>query len=91
MLKTAAGREYQSPLRRYINVRVLSAYAILLITTAVSLTAFRVVPLTFAPVADAAAQVFTLGFGVFILKEKLTPRKAAGVLVIAAGIFIIAA
>jgi len=89
LLKTSAQKEHPSFLKQYLNLRVIAAYGLLLTSTAASLTAFRVVPLSYAPVADAAALVFTVLLSSMVLKERLSFRKAAGMLVVAAGIIII--
>ena len=89
LLKNAASREYKSFLGQYLNRRVITAYIILLSATVASLIAFRVVPLSYAPVADAAAQVFTVTLSTLVLKERLTFKKAAGLVVVVAGILVV--
>lgn len=90
LLKQAANREYSSILRQYLNPRVIIAYGMLFLSTIASLIAFRVVPLSYAPVADACGQIFTVTLSVLVLKEKLTIKKVIGLFIILAGILIIA-
>ncbi len=90
ILKTAANREYPTLIKQYLNLRVISAYFLLFVSTITSLIAFRVVPLSYAPISDAAGQIFTVTLGYLVLKEKLTTKKLLGLAIILAGIFLIA-
>ena len=89
ILKSAALKEYSNFLSQYLNFRVLTAYFMLLGATVASLIAFRIVPLGYAPVSDAAAQVFTVSLSALILKERLTPKKIAGLAAVVTGIVLI--
>lgn len=90
ILKQAAKKEYDCFLRQYLNLRVAAAYGMLFLSTVTSLIAFRVVPLSYAPIADACGQLFTISLSVLVLHERLTAKKIIGLLIIIAGISIIA-
>ena len=88
-LKKAALKQYPNFIKQYLNPGVITGYALMLVSTAAALTAFRVVPLSFAPISDAAALVFTTVLGVLTFKEKMPPKKIIGILIVAAGILVI--
>lgn len=90
LLKTAAVKEYPTRIKQYLNLRVLSGYTVMLASMAASLFAFRALPFSYAPVADAAALLFTVSMSAVVLKEKLTRKKISGILVVIIGIVIIA-
>lgn len=88
LLKTAAKKSYDTVIRQYLNVRVVAAYGMLLLSTFCSLVALRVVPLSFTPVADAAGQIFVVLLSFLILRERPGKRKLLGLGVIVAGMLI---
>jgi len=88
LLKIEATKEHPTFLSQYLNLRVILAYFMLLISTMISLVTFRVIPLGFAPIAEAVAQILTVIISVVFLKEKVTKRKLLGLAVIVVGIVV---
>lgn len=90
LLKKAAMKEYKAWYLSYLNVRVIFAYFLMVVSTVCSVLAYKVLPLTIAPVFAAAEQIAIALMSVFILKEKATRRKWIGLSLILLGIGIYA-
>ena len=86
ILKKAAMKTYDSPIREYLNAPVIFAYVLFVGTTFLSIIAYRGIPLSMGPVLEATSYIYVTIFGVTIFKEKLTKRKALALVLIVAGI-----
>ena len=91
MLKKAAMREYPSPLAEYLNPLVAGAYAIFVLTTLLSVLAYRGIPLSMGPVLEATSYFYVTFFGVRIFGERMTRRKWLALALILCGICVYAA
>ena len=89
LLKTAADKIYSSRLREYLNVPVIAGYGLMGVSLVMTMVAYRGVPLSYGPVIEALGYVFVAVLGWIFLKERLTGRKAAGMVLIIAGILLI--
>ena len=88
LLKQSANEKHESMLREYLNVKVISAYFIFAVVLLLNTWAYTKVNLKYGPVIDTFTYVFVLLLPVFALKEKLTGWKAAGNLLIIAGVLL---
>lgn len=88
MLKKAAMRHYDSPIREYLNPMVIIAYIMFVGTTFLSVLAYKAVPLSMGPVLEATSYIYVTVFGVKIFKEKINIRKIAALGFIIAGIIV---
>lgn len=86
LLKISANSSYSGVLYEYLNLKVISAYVLLFITTILAVLALRYVPLYVAASIEAVSQVFVCVLGKVVLKEKVNVRKKTGMLIIIAGI-----
>ena len=86
LLKKAAQRTYDKWWRQYLNVTVIVAYAIFVLSSFCSVVALRVLPLSLMPVWNSAAYLFVALFAFLIMKERPGKRKLAGLVVILLGI-----
>ena len=86
ILKKAAGRTYSRPIAQYLNVPVVSAYALFVLSTVCSAAAYRTLPLSATPVFNALSQLIVAGLAFLFFREKPSPRRAAGLAVVIAGI-----
>ena len=91
LLKKSALRTYCSFWREYLNVYVLSAYAIYFLAVFLDLLALKKVPVSFVPVAEASSYVFVLLFGRIFFNETFSKRKilAMGLILLGIIIFVI--
>jgi len=88
MLKKAAMKDYDSPLREYLNPWVIGAYVLFLLSTLMSILAYRGLPLSMGPVLEATGYLFVTAFGVWLFGEKLNRRKALALALIIGGIVV---
>lgn len=90
MLKLSASRQHESTLREYANPLVVGAYAIFIISTLLTVYAYREVPLSLGPVLEATSYLYVTVFGALIFKEKVTPKKLVALALIIGGICVFA-
>ena len=88
MLKKAAEREYPSRFREYLNPLVISAYAIYVLTTLMTVYAYKALPLSTGSVLTASGYIYVTVFGTVIFKEKITVKKILALGMIICGIVI---
>lgn len=86
MLKKAALRTYDKWYLQYLNPLVIAAYAIFFLSTLTNVIALRVVPLSWAPIWNAAAHVFVVVLAFVFMKERPGRRKLAGLGLILLGV-----
>lgn len=90
ILKKAAMKKYDSPIREYLNPQVIFAYMLFVGTTLLSILAYRGIPLSLGPVLEATSYVYVTFFGVTIFKEKVTKQKLLALALILIGIMVYA-
>ncbi len=88
ILKTSADKKYESRIREYLNPRVIIAYGIFFLATFVTIYAYKGIPLSVGPILETTGYLWVSLLGYFILKEKLSRRKIAGLVIVVAGIII---
>ena len=88
LLKKAANRTYESPLKEYLNPLVIGAYGMIFFSVILTMLALKYVPLSMSPILESTGYIFVSVMGYFFLKEKFTKRKLAGFALILAGVII---
>ena len=88
MLKMAAMKEYSSPLREYLNPLVIGAYVLFILSTLMSIWAYRGLPLSMGPVLETSGYLFVTAFGVLLFQEELNRRKILALALIIGGIIL---
>ena len=88
ILKQSADIKYDNPIREYLNIRVISAYAIFFLATLITIYAYKGIPLSAGPMLETTGYLWISLLGYFILKEKISRRKLVGLGVVIAGIMI---
>ena len=86
MLKTSANKSYSDRIKEYLNPTVIIAYGLFFLSTLITVFAYKVVPLSLGPVLESTGYVFVAVLGVVLLKEKMSPRKLFGMILILTGI-----
>ena len=86
MLKKAALKHYESLIKEYMNPLVITAYCIFVVSTFMSILAYRGIPLSMGPVLEATSYLYVTFFGVKIFHEDLNPRKVLALVLIIGGI-----
>ena len=88
MLKMGAGKKYNSKIREYLNIYVISGYGMLFVSMLLTIVAYSRLSYLSVPVVEAVGYVLVPVLSYFFFKEKLSRRKVVGILFILAGIFI---
>lgn len=89
ILKKSAQVKYDHWIKEYLNVRVISAYSIFLLSSFLTMYAYKYVPLSLGPMLEACGYIFVTVLGVCILHEKVGKRKMTGMGLILAGIAVV--
>ena len=88
LLKKSALKKHDSIIREYLNPYVVTAYAMFVIATLFTVTAFKGIPLSLGPLLDSTGYLFVTIFGLIFFKEKLNVKRVAGLAIIIAGIVV---
>ncbi len=86
LLKKASQKHYDSVLQEYLNLPVITAYAIFFAATFLSIYAYKVVPLSMGPIIEATGYIYVTIFGVTIFNEKINKQKVFALILIIGGI-----
>ena len=88
LLKKAALKEYDSPIKEYLNPLAILAYTMFVGTTFLSILAYRGIPMSLGPVLEATSYIYVTLFGVKIFNEKINSKKIVALILIIGGILI---
>ena len=88
VLKKAAEKEYPSKLAEYLNPMVMGAYCVFFLASLLSVTGLKKVPLSLGPILEATGYIWVAILGKIFLGEKISKKKALGLIVIILGIII---
>lgn len=86
ILKKAADQPKYTGIRTYLNAPVILAYALFFGCMLLNVVALRTLDLTVASVLEASGYIYVMALSFLILKEKITPRRLIGNLIIILGI-----
>ena len=86
LLKRSALEQHENIWRQYLNIKVISAYLMLIVSMFITIYAYKGVALKMGPVLETTNYFFVAVLG--FLKEKLTKRQLVGVLFIVGGVVI---
>lgn len=88
LLKKGAMKRYDSFVREYLNVYVISGYFFMFGSVFLTMIVYRGMNFMNVPVLEAIGYVLVPVLSYFFFKEKLTRKKIAGIVCILAGIFV---
>lgn len=86
ILKTSANKHHESVIKEYLNLRIIVAYGMFFVSSLITVLAYRGVPLSLGPVLEASGYIYVAILGEIFLKEKISRRKLAGLIIIILGI-----
>ena len=90
LLKISARISYSSWIYEYMNVRVISAYAVFFLATFLTVYCYKVVPLSIGAMLEASGYVFVTILGRIILKERVSRQKIIGMILVISGVIVVA-
>ena len=88
LLKKAANRTYETPLKEYLNPLVVGAYGLFFCSVILTMLALKYVPLSMSPILESTGYIFVSVMGYIFLKERFKRRKLCGFALILAGVII---
>jgi len=88
MLKKSAAIHYPRWWMEYLNILVISSYALLLLTSLVNMQAMVYLPYKVVPVVGTVSYIFVIMIGKFQFKEYIGTKKWIGLCLIIFGILI---
>ena len=90
MLKISENRQHQSAVKEYANPLVVGAYALFVLSTLMTVYAYKEVPLSMGPILESTSYLYITAFGVLIFKEKVSAKKLLALALIVGGICVFA-
>ncbi|MBE5881027.1 MAG: multidrug ABC transporter [Lachnospiraceae bacterium] len=88
LLKSSAGKTYDSIWQEYLNPKVIFAYGMFFASSLITILAYKGVPLSMGPILEASGYIFVAVLSYLFLREKISKRKLAGLLAILIGIVV---
>ena len=88
LLNISNRKKYPSRIREYLNIYVVSSYAILFLTLVANIYIMRFVDLKIAHALASSTYLFTMILSRIILGEKITRNKIIGNILIIIGMFV---
>lgn len=86
MLKISATRTHKDTLHEYANPLVVGAYTLFVLSSLLTVYAYKEVPLSMGPVLESTSYVYITVFGILIFHEKITRTKLIALALIIGGI-----
>lgn len=88
ILKTSANRKHEGIIWEYLNFRVILAYTLFLISSFITVIAYKYIPLSMGATLESSGYIFVTVLGVVFLQEKVGKRRLLGLFIIMVGIFV---
>lgn len=88
LLKKGAMKQYDSFIKEYLNIFVISGYVLMFGSVFLTMIVYRGMDFMNVPVIEAVGYVLVPILSYFFFKEKLTKKKILGILFILAGILV---
>lgn len=88
LLKKGAMRPHISFIRDYLNIPVVTGYAMMFLSVLMAMYAYRGLPMMTVPIIEALGFVLVPVLSFFFFKEKFTKCKFVGIVIIIAGVII---
>lgn len=88
LLKISADKKYKSLFREYFNLHVIGGYGMFFISTILTITGYRGLPLKAGPIVESLGYIFIIILSIIVFKEKIDRNKIIGTILIILGIII---
>lgn len=88
ILKIGSEKNYKNLIREYLNVYVIVGYGMMVVSTILTILAFKGLDYKNGPIIESVGYIFVMVLSSIILKEKITKKKIAGNLLILLGILV---
>ena len=88
LLKKSAKKTYSSVIREYLNPYVIIGYGMMMLTTVLTVLAYRGLDYKNGPVIESLGYVLVMLLSFFFFGERLTLKKVLGNCIVILGIII---
>lgn len=88
LLKKSAQKEKESVIKEYLNLYVISGYAITALCMVLTIIAFKGMPFKYGAVLESLTYLYIMVLSKMLLGEKLTKKKVIGNIIIVIGVII---
>ncbi len=88
LLKISSGKDRNHFIREYLNIHVIAAYSLFLVSTMFIILSLRTLPFKMSSVLESSGYVFVLILSRVVLKERLTQNRLCGMALIILGALI---
>ena len=88
LLKKSAGRKYSSFLKEYLNILVIAGYGMLAVSMLISIICYGGLGYMNVVVMEPIGYILVMFMSRIVFKEKITPRKISGMILLLAGILV---
>jgi drug/metabolite transporter (DMT)-like permease len=88
ILKKGALKKHTSVLKEYLNSQVIIGYSMMIISTFLTILAFRGLDFKNGPIIESTGYIFVMILSSLFLMEKITLKKLIGNILILIGILI---
>lgn len=88
LLKKSAQKEHESFVKEYFNPYVIIGYCMMVISTILTILAYRGIAYKNGPVIEAMGYILIMFLSLIFFGEKITRRKLLGNILILVGIFV---
>lgn len=88
ILKKSSNEEHTSLIKEYLNVKVITGYGLLVLSTILTIIALKGMEYKYEPIIESVGYIFIMLLSRWFLNEKITKKKVLGNVLILIGIFI---
>lgn len=88
LLKKSSEIKYDSFIKEYLNWRVIVGYGMMVLSTILTILAFKGLDYKNGPILEAIGYIFMMVLSRYFLKEKITKNKIVGNILILLGIVV---
>lgn len=88
ILKKSANKNYESIIKEYMNLYVLTGYALLFLSTILTIFALKGLPYKSVPIIETIGYIYILLLSRLLLKEKITKKMIIGNVIIISGVIV---
>ena len=86
LLKVSAGKKYSNRIKEYLNVYVIGAYSLFVLTTFATIWALRIIPISVGSALETLGYIFVAILSSVFLKEKISKNALLGYVLIVVGV-----
>lgn len=88
LLKKSSLKKYDSFIREYLNIYVITGYMLLLLSTVLTVVALKGMDYKNVPITESLGYIIIMILSYLFLSERITKKKIIGNIIILAGVVI---